>query len=98
MKKAKHPLQPLVIDDHSVIRFKANAIVRFLLEEGPFDMNDLAKQGFSRQDREQFAQLIGYSLSGAGDLSYVSDKTYNKATRKAKPLVEKLVNKAKENA
>jgi len=30
---------------------------------------------FSQEDREQFAQLIGYSLSGFGELSYVSDET-----------------------
>ena len=28
---------------------------------------------FTREDRQQFAQLIGYSESGYHDLSYVSD-------------------------
>jgi hypothetical protein len=39
-------------------------------------MNSLAEHDFSPEDREQFAQLIGYSLSGFGELSYVSDETY----------------------
>lgn len=42
-------------------------------------MNDLACMEFSQEDREQFAQLIGYSLSGYGDLSYVSDESYDAA-------------------
>jgi len=75
----KHPIQPLALDEHGVLRFKSNAIVRYLLDNGGIDMNDLARQGFSQEDSEQFAQLIGYSLSGFGDLSYVSDATYDAA-------------------
>lgn len=78
-KKAKHPIQPLVKDGHGVVRFKRNAIVRFLLDAGPHDMNKLAVLDFSDEDREQFAQLIGYSLSGFGELSYVHDRTYDAA-------------------
>jgi hypothetical protein len=70
---AKHPMQPIEPDAHGVMRFKANAIVRHLLETHPTEsMNTIALGRFSREDREQFAQLIGYSVSGAGDLSYVS--------------------------
>jgi hypothetical protein len=75
----RHPIQPIVKDEHGVARFKANAIVRHLLDAGPFDMNTLAGMEFSREDREQFAQLIGYSLDGFGELSYVSDDTFNAA-------------------
>lgn len=71
--KVGHPIQPLMTDHKGVVRFKANAIVRFLLDRGPFNMNDIAVEDFDSEDREQFAQLIGYSHSGAGDLSYVSD-------------------------
>ncbi len=42
-------------------------------------MNQLARMEFSDEDREQFAQLTGYSLSGFGDLDYVSDETYERA-------------------
>jgi hypothetical protein len=33
---------------------------------------------FDREDWEQFAQLIGYSLDGFGELSYVSQETHKK--------------------
>ncbi|MNR31726.1 hypothetical protein D3C85_1492550 [compost metagenome] len=58
------------------MRFKENAIVRHLLDNGGIDLNQLARLDFSREDREQFAQLIGYSLSGFGELGYVRDTTY----------------------
>jgi len=85
----KHPIQPLQKDEHGVLRFKSNAIVRYLLDKGPFDMNHLAVQGFSREDQEQFAQLIGYSLSGFGDLSYASDETYETAEKTVNNMDEK---------
>jgi hypothetical protein len=69
---SKHPMQPVMIDKHGVARFKANAIVQFLLDKGPFDLNKLATMPFTNEDREQFAQLIGYSVGGYGELSYVS--------------------------
>ena len=78
---AKHPIQPLVKDDHGVVRFKENALVRYLLDHGGLDMNKLAMVSFPREDREQFAQLIGYSHSGASDLSYMSDDVIEAARR-----------------
>ncbi len=77
----RHPIQPLAIDEKGVLRFKRNAIVSFLLDNGGFDMNKLAGMDFSNEDREQFAQLIGYSHSGFGELSYVSDETYKAAAK-----------------
>jgi len=76
---AKHPIQPLVTDEHGTLRFKGNAIVRHLLDHGGIDLNQLACLDFSDEDRMQFAQLIGYSLSGFGELSYVDDETYGAA-------------------
>jgi len=38
-------------------------------------MNYLAMQGFSNEDLEQFAQLIGYSVCSFCSLSYASDKS-----------------------
>lgn len=75
----KHPIQPIYTDPNGTYRFKENGIVKFLLDNGGFDMNKLAMMDFSREDREQFAQLIGYSLSGFGELGYVSDETFNAA-------------------
>lgn len=76
---AQHPVQPLITDEDGRLRFKQNAIVRYLLDAGPFDMNQLATLPVSREDRVQFAQLIGYSLSGFGELSYVTDEDYRAA-------------------
>lgn len=78
-----HPIQPLATDGNGVLRFKENAIVRFLLDCGPFDLNHIAMRDFSQEDREQFAQLIGYSLSGFGELGFVSDGTYEAAAAMA---------------
>ena len=75
----KHPMQPIVLAPDKVLRFKANAIVRHLLdlctERGIASMNTIAVLPFSVEDREQFAQLIGYSVSGFGDLSYARRAT-----------------------
>ncbi len=66
-----HPMQPIEYDDDFIIRFRENALVRFLLESGPFDMNMLAHlPGFTAEDRSQLAQLVGYSVSGYGELPY----------------------------
>lgn len=81
---AKHPLQPIYKDTHGVLRFKANAIVEYLLDHGGVDMNKLACLDFTQEDREQFAQLIGYSLGGFSELSYVSDEAVNTAEKMAK--------------
>lgn len=85
--KLTHPMQPLVIDD-GVIRFKANKIVRALLDTGKLNMNDIANLDFPLEDRVQFVQLIGYSVSGAGDLSYMPDDVIAEADRQAEELLE----------
>lgn len=82
-KAGDHPTQPLYHDENDTLRFKHNRIVAFLLDAGPFDMNQLAVMDFSREDREQFAQLIGYSLGGFSELSYVRNKTYKRAAESA---------------
>lgn len=82
----KHPLQPLEIDENGTVRFKSNPIVRFLFDAGPFDHDQLAYMPFRNEDREQFAQLIGYSLDGFAELPYASDETVRKADKKAEKL------------
>ena len=74
LKNTHHPIQPLGIAEDGVLRFKCNAIVRHLLDHGGIDMNAIACLDFTREDREQFAQLIGYSHSGAHDLGYMSSE------------------------
>lgn len=84
----KHPTQPLKKDKHGVLRFKENAIVNYLLDNGGIDMNKLAVLPFSQEDREQFAQLIGYSLSGYGELSYVGEDAYSTAALMAEKKLD----------
>jgi len=84
----RRPLQPLYVDKHGTVRFRENAIVEYLIERGPFDMNHLAMQEFSQEDREQFAQLIGYSLGGFEELSYVSDEMAEAAQRAADVILK----------
>jgi len=75
--RLKHPNQPTYVDRHGVRRFKANAIIEHLLYTGAIDLNRLlALIQFTDDDRAQFAQLSGYSVSGCGDLSYVTDAKY----------------------
>jgi len=81
----KHPIQPLV-NEKGTVRFQANKIVRYLLDAGPFDMDQLSLMPFDDDDRMQFAQLIGYSLCGFSELGYVSDETYAAAVELAGPL------------
>jgi hypothetical protein len=76
-------MQPLVLDDQGVIRFKQNKIVRALLDTGKLNMNDLAVLDFPLEDRIQFVQLIGYSVSGAGELTYMPEDLIAKADEQA---------------
>lgn len=88
--KPKHPMQPVVWDGKGVIRFKENPIIRDLLEEGNLDLNEIAiraaHQKYSEDDQMQLAQLIGYSVSGYSNLSYVSDENYEEADARAEQL------------
>lgn len=89
MTTPTHPMQPLEKDLSGTIRFKRNEIVRFLLDAGPFDMNKIALMPFSQEDRVQFAQLIGYSVSGYGDLPYVPRRIISLADEQAAKLARK---------
>ena len=80
-KDMKHPMQPVGLDDHGVLRFKRNAIVEYILDNGDIDLNDIACKDFTREDRAQFAQLIGYSVSGFSELGYASDEECESAQK-----------------
>ena len=79
-----HPIQPIEKDSHGSLRFKPNKIVQHLLRHGGIDLNQIACLDVPQEDAEQFAQLIGYSLSGFGELSYVRDETFNAAEAMAR--------------
>ena len=85
----KHPMQPIIVDDAGTARFKSNPIVKLLLDTHTgIDMNVIACMEFSDEDRSQFAQLIGYSVSGYGDLSYAVD--VKKADKEADATLERI--------
>lgn len=92
----KHPMQPLYLDVNDTIRFRSNKIVERLLAYSPLDLNDLARMTFTVEDREQFTQLIGYSVCGFGELSYVSDEGRDAADEAADVLLQKM--KAEDDA
>jgi hypothetical protein len=81
-----HPMQPLVIDPHGTVRFRANAIIRWAVETGRIDLNEIATMPFDADDRMQLAQLVGYSVGGYSELGYVSDESYDEAERRADEL------------
>ena len=85
--KNPFPLQPIVKDERGVTRFRANAIVKWILDSKLIDLNRIAAMSFDDADREQFAMLIGYSLGGASELSYFSDETIEAAEAMAKGAI-----------
>jgi hypothetical protein len=78
-----HPIQPIVVDQDGVPRFQGNAIVQYLLafaRNHGCGLNELAEiPGFRPDDWQQLAQLLGYSLDGYGELSYVTADAYEQA-------------------
>lgn len=89
--KPKHPCQPVELKPNGVAYFKENAIVRAFLEaarEGrTLNLNDTLGDGkFSEEDQVQFAQLIGYSVSGWKDLTFVKSKDRLRADNQVKKM------------
>jgi hypothetical protein len=90
-----HPMQPIGWDGKGVIRFKPNAIVAHLVEEcrrlGGTDLHQVAiavaRGQFPAEDQVQLAQLLGYSVSGFGDLSYVPREMVRRADKKAERII-----------
>lgn len=73
----EHPTQPLVVDEYGVVRFKRNEVVRYMLDHHDADLNILGREvqlgHLPVADYMQLMQLIGYSVSGYGDLAYSND-------------------------
>jgi len=82
--KDPQPIQPVIKDEDGIPRFRENAIVRYLLDLARkhkiADLNSLADLPFSQDDREQFMQLIGYTITGYHELSFVSDESAAQAS------------------
>ncbi len=90
------PMQPIHIAKDGCVRFKQNRLVDALLDHGQatgFGLNELARKydsrgpgGDYREDWNQLAQLMGYSTSGFGDLSYARPDTVREADKIADEL------------
>ena len=80
---SEHPMQPIEWAKDGVIRFKGNAIVRWLVDSKQIDLNQISiycqEHRVPKTDVEQFWQLLGYSVSGYGDLGFVRRKTIETA-------------------
>ncbi|MNB61078.1 hypothetical protein D3C87_1090790 [compost metagenome] len=87
----EEPMQPVGVDKHGVHRFLENRIVRDVLEcsrISGYGLNEIAVAGYSGAEHRQFAQLIGYSVSGYGDLSYVNEESCSRADALSDALLE----------
>lgn len=83
---ATRPMQKVVRVD-GVIRFRKNAIVRMLVDEGSITLNQVADRDFSQEDMEQFIQLIGFSVCGA--VPYMSEAMTARADLEADGIESK---------
>jgi len=90
----QHPMQPIYFAKDDVIRFKSNAIVRRLIDEKIISLNDIVPWVMTGEvpveDAEQFWQLLGYSVSGYGDLSFVRPEIISAADGKADEILRAL--------
>jgi hypothetical protein len=95
--KNPQPMQPVIKDEGGTLRFRENAVIRYIVDhagdvvhpgapaidpgtgrpyhQGRLDLGKLMTLDFPQEDREQFAQLMGYALTGYHELSYVSDES-----------------------
>lgn len=83
------PMQPIIVDEYGTYRFKANAIVNKLQEvaaSAGYDLHAACRDNYSDEEWMQLAQLIGYSITGYSELSYVSDESYSRALSAAPAL------------
>lgn len=89
---SKNPMQPIVIAADGAIRFKANEIVRDLLDLAQKNgtcLNHIAAGEYSDDDYSQLMQLIGYSVSGYGNLDRARRKHVKKADRIAAAIISR---------
>lgn len=82
----KHPNQPVIRDGNGVARFKQNDIVRYLLDSGASSLNSLAQMQFDNDDRNQLAQLLGFSVDGFAELDYADMERIQWADKQAETI------------
>jgi hypothetical protein len=86
-------MQPVEMAGDQVVRFKRNQIIcdmQELCAKHGLDLNEIACRDYSKDDRSQLMQLIGYSVSGYGNLSCSRAKHVMRADEKAASMVEEV--------
>ncbi|MCP9731533.1 hypothetical protein NIM88_03915 [Pseudomonas sp. GBPI_506] len=92
----RHPMQPVEVAADQVVRFKKNQIIcdmQELCAKHGLDLNDIACREYSKDDRSQLMQLIGYSVSAYGGLSCARAKHTMRADEKADGLRDTVLSK-----
>lgn len=85
-KPFDHPMQPIILVDE-VPRFKANKAVRWMVDN-MCDLNVLSMvEGIPDEDMAQLMQLLGYSVSAFGGLSFVDSCLTHRADMAAAALL-----------
>lgn len=82
-------MQPVIVADDGIVRFQGNQIVRHLLHASNLNLCDMETMGFSQADWEQLMQLLGFSVSGFGDLNCASAETIAAADGAAEKLTSR---------
>ena len=93
----RQPMQPVEMAADQVVRFKRNQIIcdmQELCAKHGLDLNEIACRDYSKDDRSQLMQLIGYSVSGYGSLSFSRAKHVMRADQKADEIIEDARTKA----
>ena len=85
-------MRPIEVAEDGKVRFKANAIVRWLVDNDKVSLNEIAARhaqgapAFPQEDVDEFWQMLGYSVSGYGELSHVSEESVEAADAIAEPI------------
>ena len=100
LPRSPFPDQPVVLDEHGVARFQANRVIGKLMSvavEAGYSLNGLASDRahgvFTDAECAQLMQLVGYSVSGFGDLSYVNYDDLVRADAAVEELLKDPVTK-----
>lgn len=83
-------MRKIEIDPDGQPRFQRNAIVSWLVHTDRVDLNEIiATHAWPIKDQEEFWQMLGYSVSAFGNLTFVRPKTTKKADRRTRKLLRK---------
>ena len=86
-------MQPIAPDSHGVARFRENDVIRWLVDVKGVNLNEVSRvaqtEEFDRYDVAQFWQMLGYSVSGYGDISFIPKSVVEKADSKVEEMRKK---------